>query len=97
MLPQIQINGHNVEITDILRTFIEDKFSHNLTKYVERITSIHVMLDVNKKRARQIAKVKMHLPNSEIYAEAESEDMYKTIDMLIGKIARQLRKRRSKR
>lgn len=89
MLTPIQLTGHNVEITQTLRNFVTDKFGR-ITKHIERATSIHVILDIVK--LRQIAKVKIHIPHSEIYAEAESEDMYKTIDLLIDKITRQMEK-----
>lgn len=96
MLPQIQLTGHNVDITDTLRSFIDDKFKR-LTKHVERVTSIHVMLDFLKPRATATAKAKLSIPHSEIFAEAESEDMYKTIDLLIDKIVRQLDKHKTKK
>lgn len=93
MLPQIQFTGHGIEITPILRDFINDKFDR-LTKHAQQIISIHVILNVEK--LRQIAEVKLHIPHNEIYAQAESEDMYKTIDLLVDKVVRQIDKHRGK-
>ena len=93
MLPQIQFTGHGVEVTQLLRDFINDKFTR-LTKHSQQIISIHVILNVEK--LRQIAEAKLHIPHNEIHAQAESEDMYKTIDLLVDKIVRQLEKHRGK-
>jgi putative sigma-54 modulation protein len=93
MLPTIQFTGHNVEVSDIMRNFVKDKFDR-LKKHSERITSIHVILNVDK--LLQIAEAKVHIPGNEIYASAESDDMYKTIDILIDKLVRQLDKVRGK-
>jgi putative sigma-54 modulation protein len=93
MVP-IQLTGHSIEINDNLRNFVEKKFSR-LQKHAERITSIHVILTVVK--LQQKAEAKVHIPKAEIYASADSEDMYKTIDILLDKLVAQLDKRKGKR
>lgn len=93
MLPQIQITAHNTEITATLRDYINSKFER-VAKHAERATSIHITLNVEK--LQQIAKAKLHIPHAEVYADATSEDMYKTIDLLIDKIIKQLDKHREK-
>ncbi|MBN2690093.1 MAG: ribosome-associated translation inhibitor RaiA [Gammaproteobacteria bacterium] len=93
-MQQIQFTGQNIEITPILRDFISNKFK-KLKRYAEDITSTHVILNVDSP-ARQIAEAKLHVPGSEIYAKAESEDMYKTIDVLVDKLVRQLSKHKGK-
>lgn len=92
MLP-IQFSGHGVGITQALHDFTTKKFER-LQKHSDHITSIHVFFDVNK--LSQIAEAKVHITGCEIFASAESEDMYKTIDILIDKLARQLDKHKSK-
>lgn len=87
MLPPIQFTGHNVEVTQVLRDFIDEKFKR-LERHASLITSAHVILNVDK--LSQIAEATLHIPHNEIYAKAESEDMYKTIDLLIDKLVRQL-------
>lgn len=93
MLPQIQITAHNTEITATLRDYINNKFA-KIAKHTERATSIHITLNVEK--LQQIAKAKLHIPHVEIYADATSEDMYKTIDLLIDKIVKQIDKHRER-
>jgi putative sigma-54 modulation protein len=89
-LPPIQLTGHNTEITDVLRKFVDDKFNNHVAKHAERITSVHVVLDANK--LRQLFKVtaKIHIPGADVFAESESHDMYEAIDLLIAKLIRQL-------
>jgi putative sigma-54 modulation protein len=93
MLPPIQITGHGLEISATLRDFVNEKFAH-LGKYVEQVISIHVILAVDK--LQQVAEARMHIPHNEIYAKAESEDMYKAIDILINKLSHQLEKYKGK-
>jgi putative sigma-54 modulation protein len=92
MLP-IQLTGHGNEITATLRDFVNNKFTR-LQKHSDRITSIHVFFKTNK--LMQVAEATIHLPGSEIYASAESEDMYKTIDLLVDKLVHQLEKHKGK-
>lgn len=92
-MAQLQFTGHNLEITPVLRDFTASKFK-KLNRYANTITSTHIILNVDK--LRQIAEAKLHIPGSEIYAQAESDDMYKTIDLLIDKLTRQLKKHKDK-
>jgi len=93
MLPTIQLSGHGVEITPTLHDFIHKKFDR-LKKHSNHITTIHIFLNVSKHT--QAAEATVHVPGCEICAKAESEDMYKTIDLLIDKVVRQLDKHKSK-
>jgi len=88
MLP-IQITGHNLEITQTLNDFVNNKFDR-LAKHSKKITRIHVILNVEK--LRQVAEATVHIPNTEVYAKEETEDMYKSIDGLIDKLVHQLEK-----
>lgn len=91
MLP-IHLSGHGVE-TQTLRDFVDNKFSR-LQKHSSRITNIHVFFSV--KKLLQMAEATIHIPGHEIFASAESEDMYKTIDLLVDKLVRQLDKCKGK-
>lgn len=91
---QIQFTGQNIEITQTLHDFINDKFA-KLERHGNNITSCHVILNVDK-GGRQAIEAVMHVPGTEICAKAESEDMYKSIDALLDKLVRQLDKHREK-
>lgn len=92
-MQQIQFTGHNIEITTPIRDYVSKKFK-KFKRHVDSITSVHVILNVDK--LRQLAEARIHIPGSEIYAQAESDDMYKTIDALVDKLVRQLEKRKAK-
>ena len=92
MIP-IQFSGHGVEVTQTLRDFVNKKFER-IQKHFDHITNIHVFFNLNK--LLQVAEATIHLPGTEIYASAESEDMYKTIDLLMDKLMRQLDKHKGK-
>lgn len=90
---QIQYTTHNFEITEALRDHVEKKFTR-LKSHSHNITNIHVILDVEK--LRQIAEANISIPGSNVNAKAESEDMYKTIDLLVDKLNTQLVKLKEK-
>ena len=90
---QIQYTGHNMEVTSALRDHFEKKFTRVKT-YTGKITSVHVTFEVNK--LRQIAEANVAVPGQTLHASAESEDMYKTIDLLMDKVSTQLSKLKDK-
>ena len=89
----IQFTSLKTENSEQLRKFTTEKFSR-LNKFAAKITSVHVTFSVDK--LRHIAEASLHVPKSEIHARAESEDMYKTIDLLVDKLMRQLAKHKEK-
>jgi len=92
---QINITGHGIQVTDAIRTYLTDKLSRLLEKRNNHITSINVILNVEK--LQQIAKATIHLPpKAEIHAHSESSDLYSAIDALIDKLNHQLTKHKEK-
>ena len=90
---QINVSGHHVEVTDSLREYVETKLDR-LERHYDRITNIQVILSVEK--LRQKAESTIRISGGEVYAEAESEDLYAAIDMLSDKLDRQLIKQKEK-
>ena len=84
---QIRISGHHIDITDSLRSYIEDKFK-KLERHSDHIQSITVILSVDN--LSQQAEGKVHLKNTDLFAKAQHEDMYAAIDSLVDKLNRQL-------
>ena len=89
----INITGHKLEVTTALRVFTEEKFN-KLERHFHEITSIHVVLEVDK--LRQIAEATLSFAKGELHASSESEDLYAAIDSLIDKLDRQLIKHKEK-
>lgn len=90
---QISISGHHIDVTEAMRAYVLEKFE-KLERHFEHITSIHVILEVEKNR--QTAEATIHIKGGELFADATSEDLYAAIDMLIDKLDRQILKHKEK-
>jgi len=87
------IVGKNIEVTEGLRTAVEDKIG-KLEKYFAEETEIHVTLSVEKDR--QKIEVTIPMKGSIIRSEQVSSDMYVSIDLVEEIIERQLKKYKTK-
>jgi len=93
MFMQLNVSGHHVEVTDPLREYVESKFER-LQRHFDQITNTEVTLIVEK--LVQKAEATVHISGADLFAAAESEDMYAAIDALADKLDRQLIKRKEK-
>ena len=91
---QLNVSGHHIEVTDSLRNYVESKLDR-LERHNDRITNMNVILSVEKQR--QKAESTIHISGGEVYADAESEDLYAAIDLLADKLDRQLIKLKEKK
>ncbi|MFD0961887.1 ribosome hibernation-promoting factor, HPF/YfiA family [Paenibacillus chungangensis] len=89
------IRGQRFQVTEALRDYVEKKLSR-LEKYFETpITSeIHVTLSVTK--GQHTVEVTIPLVGVMLRAEERSEDMYASIDLVVDKLERQIRKHKTK-
>lgn len=90
---QLNISGHHVEVTDSLKTYVEEKLQ-KLERHFDHINNVQVILRVEK--LEQKAEATVHMSGAEIFAHAESEDMYASIDSLVDKLDRQVLKHKEK-
>jgi len=90
---QATISGHHVEITDALREIINTKLK-KLERHFDQISSINVILNVEKQR--QMAEATIHIAGADLAATATHDDMYTAIDQLTDKLDRQLIKHKEK-
>ncbi len=90
---QLNVTGHNIEITDALRNIVNTKCG-KLNQYFDKINLIQVILRVEK--VQRIAEATVYVNGGELHASSEHEDMYAAIDVLVDKLARQLTKHKSK-
>ena len=90
---QIMISGHHVELTDALRSYVDAKFER-LQRHYSQITKADVTLVVEK--MVQKAEATVHIAGKDLFAAADSEDMYAAIDALADKLDRQLIKHKEK-
>ncbi len=90
---QLNISGHQLDVTDGLREYVTEKISR-LERHFDKITNVQVILEVEK--LRQKAEAILHISGGEVVANAEHEDMYAAIDLLTDKLDRQLIKHKEK-
>ncbi len=90
---RIKITGRNIELTEGLRTAVENKLN-KLEKYFTPETDVHVTLSVEKER--QKVEVTIPMKGNYIRSEQVSNDMYVSIDLVEEVIERQLKKYRTK-
>ncbi|HPF28969.1 MAG TPA: ribosome-associated translation inhibitor RaiA [Lachnospiraceae bacterium] len=87
------IVGKNIEVTEGLRSAVEDKIG-KLEKYFTPDTEVHVTLNVEKDR--QKIEVTIPVKGNIIRSEQVSNDMYVSIDLVEEIIERQLKKYKTK-
>ena len=90
---QMNVSGHHVEVTTPLREYVETKFERQ-QRHFDQITNTQVTLIVEK--LVQKAEATVHISGADIFAQAESDDMYAAIDALADKLDRQLIKHKEK-
>jgi len=90
---QLTITGHHLEVTIPLKEYVESKLGR-LQRHFDQITTTHVILTVDK--MVQKAEATIHIAGGDLFAHAESEDMYAAIDALADKLDRQLIKHKQK-
>ena len=90
---KITISGKNIDVTDGLRTAVQDKIG-KLERYFMPETEVQVTLSVEKDR--QKIEVTIPVKGNIIRSEQVSSDMYVSIDLVEEVIERQLKKYKNK-
>lgn len=90
----ITVTGRHVEVTPAIKQYASKKLDHIGIDF-PRVLSAHYILEVDK--YRQIAELIVHCGNHiTIEARDVSEDLYAAIDKVVDKVARQMRKYKTK-
>lgn len=92
---KFHVRGSNIEVTDALRDYVEKKLSR-LKRYFHSTdqTDAHISLTVLKDGHK--VEVTIGFPNYMVRAEEQTEDMYASIDLVLQKLERQIRKYKTK-
>ena len=90
---QLSISGHHVDVTDALKSYVEEKLK-KLERHYDHITNTHVILTVEKLEQR--AEATVHMSGAEVFADANCDDMYAAVDKLTDKLDRQILKHKEK-
>lgn len=89
-----QLIGRNLEITDAMRQYAEEKLD-KLDRFSSQIVDASVVMSYDTKQdAAEPAKVEVqvNMPNGVIRAEERAQDTYAAVDLVIGKLERQLKR-----
>ena len=90
---QLSISGHHIDVTDALKDYVTGKLTR-LERHYDHISNLHVVVSVEK--LVQKAEATLHLSGAELFAYANSEDLYAAIDALADKLDRQVIKHKEK-
>jgi len=97
---KLVIHGKNIEITDAIREYVQQKIAKAASHFQNLTHEIDVHLSVARNpriNPKQTAEVTIFVNGSVIRAEESSENLYASVDLVADKIARQLRKYKEKR
>ncbi len=97
---KLVIQGKNIEITDSIREYVNQKIEKAVTHYQALTTEVDVNLSIARNpriNSKQTAEVTIYVNGSVVRAEESAESLYASIDLVADKIARNLRKYKEKR
>ena len=93
--PRVIVRGIHLDLTDALKAIAEDKAAR-LFRHQERIIRVRLDLEYDKTRATHqafVAKGHIEIRGPDLVASVASDDLYKSLDVLMDKLDRMLRKR----
>lgn len=94
LMATFNIRGKNTEVTPALREYVEKRVG-KINRYFGNIDEIFVMLAIEKDR--HIVEVTAEVPGGLILrGEEATGDMYTSIDLVIEKLERQIRKQKTR-
>ncbi|MBC8514136.1 MAG: ribosome-associated translation inhibitor RaiA [Candidatus Thioglobus sp.] len=90
---QLNLSGHHLDITSSIRQHTNDKLT-KIKHHFDNIINVNMILEVQKDL--QKAEATIHVSGTDLFAKAESNDMYASIDKLINKLDSQIIKHKEK-
>lgn len=90
---QVVVTGKNIDVTAALKSYAEEK-ARKVEKYLHNVSEAVVMLSCEK--YRHIAEVSIKVNGMLIQGKEATEEMYSSIDKVMDKIERQVRKYKEK-
>jgi putative sigma-54 modulation protein len=95
---QIHLSPRHLRLTAAIHSHCAEKIEH-LESLAGEIVAAHIVLihdDAAKPKDRITVKVHLAVPGPDIHAEVSAEELYAAIDLVVDKLARQLRKRKTR-
>ncbi len=93
-MAKLAVRGENIDVTPAIKDYVSKKFS-KLDKYGQHIVEIVVELHVERNPRisdNKIVDVNIYANGAVLRATDASPDMYASIDMVIDKLDRQMKK-----
>ena len=90
---QLNISGHHLDITPAIKQHTNEKLS-KIKHHFDNVMNVNMTLEVQKDV--QKAEATIHLSGADLFAKAQSTDMYVSIDQLINKLDSQIIKHKEK-
>jgi putative sigma-54 modulation protein len=91
----VTITGKHVEITDAIRTHIEDKAA-KMPRYFNRVSQIEVIVESGTGVAQNVEVIASVEHQDDVIAREPGTDVYTCIDQAMHKLERQLQKLKGK-
>ena len=90
---QLSISGHHLDITEAIKQHSIEKLS-KIKHHFDHLININMILEVEKDV--QKAEATIHVSGADLFAKAESDNLYVSIDRLVNKLDAQIRKHKEK-
>lgn len=90
---KLTITGRNIEITDAINDHLDSKMKKTIQDLGES-ADVHISLHVEKHR--HMAEITVKAKGFTVHADEETKDLYLTMDNVLAKIEKQLRKHKDR-
>lgn len=91
----IKVRGEKIKITPSIDNYVKEKIG-KLDKYFKEPDEINANVLVRIRGVEQIVEVTIPIKNAVLRAEERNKDLYSTIDLVVDKLERQIRKNKTK-
>ena len=91
---KLLIHGRNLEVTPAIRDYTEEKLKRAIGHFdgMVKEADVHLSVARNPRVPQQTAEVTVFANGTVIRAQERSENLYASIDLVAGKLTRQLRR-----
>ena len=89
------IRGENVEVTDSIKEYLEEKLS-KMDKYFDNPEAAEAKVLIKVRGREQKVEVTINKESYDLRSEESHSDLYAAIDLVIDKLERQFRKYKTK-
>ena len=95
---KLLILGRNLDVTPAIREYTEEKLSRALNNFngLVKEADVHLSVARNPRVPQQTAEVTVFANGTVIRAQERSENLYASIDLVAGKLSRQLRRHKER-